>query len=149
MSDEKRIGVGVGVMIMKNGKVLPGKRHVDPAKATSLLKGAGTWTMPGGKMDFGESFEECAKRETLEETGIKLKSVRVLCVSNDRVPDAHFVTIGLYSEDFSEEPQVMEPDKITEWHWFDLDHLPSPIFFPSQNVLEKYHAKKFYLGEKK
>ena len=48
MTDEKpKVGVGVGVMILKNNQVLLGKRHGDPAKATSLLQGAGTWTMPG------------------------------------------------------------------------------------------------------
>ncbi len=43
MTDEKpKVGVGVGVMILREGKVLLGKRHGDPAKATSLLQGAGT-----------------------------------------------------------------------------------------------------------
>ncbi len=41
---------------LKDGKVLLGKRHDDPEKASSLLKGAGTWTMPGGKLDFSETF---------------------------------------------------------------------------------------------
>ncbi len=56
------------------------KRHDDPNKADSELSGEGTWTMPGGKLHFQESFEEGAMRETMEETGIKLKTMKVICV---------------------------------------------------------------------
>jgi 8-oxo-dGTP diphosphatase len=145
MEEQKKIGVGFGVMILKNGKILLGKRHEDPEKASSQLKGAGTWTMPGGKLHFGETFEEGAKREVMEETGIKIIKVNVICVNNDMVETAHFVTIGLLSEEFEGESKVMEPDEITEWQWFDLNHLPSPLYFPSAKVLENYKKKQFYL----
>lgn len=143
--DEKKIGVGIGVMILKDGKVLLGKRHEDPEKASSLLKGEGTWTMPGGKLNFGETFEQGAIRETEEETGLKLKNLGVLCINNDKIDDAHFVTIGLFSDKFLGEPIVMEPDRITEWQWFDIDNLPSPLFFPSERVLDNFKKNKFYL----
>ena len=144
MAEDRKVGVGFGVMILKDGKVLLGKRHEDPVKASSLLNGAGTWTMPGGKLHFGETFEEGAKREVIEETGMKLNKVDVICVSNDMVETAHFVTIGLFSDAFEGEASVMEPDEITEWRWFDLDDLPNPIFFPSAKVLKNYLDKKFY-----
>lgn len=144
---KKKVGVGFGVFILKDNKILLGKRHEDPEKASSLLNGAGTWTMPGGKLHFGETFEEGAIRETLEETGIKLNNVDVICVNNDMVETAHFITIGLFSDDFEGEPKVMEPDEITEWHWFDLDNLPDPIYFPSAKVLENYKNKKFYVSQ--
>ena len=145
MEEKKKIGVGFGVMILKDNKILLGKRHEDPEKASSLLNGAGKWTMPGGKLDFGEKFEDGAKRETLEETGVKLNKVEVLCVNNDMVETAHFVTIGLFSDNFIGEPKVMEPDEITEWGWFDLNNLPSPIYFPSAEILENYKNRKFYI----
>ena len=94
-------------MIPKDGKLLLGKRHDDPEKASSLLNGAGTWTMPGGKLEFGETFENGAKREVLEETGPILNKVDVICVNQDMVEGAHFITIGLFSDAFSEEPKVM------------------------------------------
>ncbi|MCK5629014.1 MAG: NUDIX domain-containing protein [Nanoarchaeota archaeon] len=144
---KKKIGVGFGVLILKDNKVLLGKRHEDPEKASSLLNGAGTWTMPGGKLDFGETFEQGAKRETMEETGIKLNKVDVICVNNDMVETAHFITLGLFSDDFEGKPQVLEPDEITEWGWFDLNELPNPIYFPSAKVLENYKAKKFYVPQ--
>lgn len=140
-------GVGFGVMILRENKILLGKRNEDPEKASSLLKGAGTWTMPGGKLNFKETFEQGAKRETMEETGIELNNVKVICVNNDMVEDAHFITIGLFSDDFKGEARVMEPDEITKWEWFDLNNLPSPIFFPSAKVLENYKKNKFYIPD--
>jgi len=143
---EQKIGVGFGVMLFKNNKVLLGKRHDDPEKAQSLLNGAGKWTMPGGKLHFGESFEDGAKREVLEETGIKLNSAKVICVNNDRAETAHFVTMGLFCDDFEGEAQVMEPNEITTWEWFTLDNLPSPLYFPSEKVLKNYKEKVFYIS---
>jgi 8-oxo-dGTP diphosphatase len=143
--EKKKVGVGFGVMILKDNKILLGKRHDDPEKASSLMNGAGTWTMPGGKLDFGETFEEGARREVAEETGLKLKNLSVICINQDRVETAHFITIGLFSDSFEGVPQVMEPDEITEWGWFELNKLPSPLFFPSAKVLENYKSKQFYI----
>jgi 8-oxo-dGTP diphosphatase len=145
MEEKKKVGVGFGVMVLKNGKILLGKRHEDPEKASSLLNGAGTWTMPGGKLHFGETFEEGAKREVLEETGIKINRADVICVNQDMVETAHFITMGLLSDSFEGEAKVMEPDEITEWRWFDLNNLPSPLYFPSAKVLENYRQNRFYI----
>lgn len=136
----KKIGVGFGVMILRDGKVLLGQRHIDPTKADSELHGEGTWTMPGGKMHFGESFEETCTRETMEETGIVIdkSKIKIISITNDIVTDAHFVTIGFLCEDFQGEVQVMEPDEITKWEWFDLNNLPKPLFFPSEKVIKNY-----------
>ena len=134
-------------MMLRNNKVLLGKRHVDPKKADSELHSGGTWTMPGGKLEFGESFEEGAIREVMEETGMILINPRVICVNNDLNEHAHFVTIGLFSEDFKGGPNVIEPDEITEWDWFTLDNLTKNVFFPSLKLLENYHKKQFYIKD--
>lgn len=144
--ETKKIGVGFGVMFLKDGQILLGRRHVDPEKADSELHGEGTWTMPGGKLHFGESFEEGAQREVLEETGIEvsLEDLEVISLTNDRVIDAHFVTVGMLCKRFQGEASVMEPDEITEWKWFDLDSLPSPLFDPSLKIIKNYTEGKFY-----
>ncbi len=138
MEENKKVRVGFGVMILKNSKLLLGHRHEDPA---------GTWTMPGGKLRFGETFEEGAKREVLEETGVALKKARVICVNQDIIESAHFITMGLFADEIEGEPKVMEPDEITEWRWFDLNNLPSPLYFPSAKVLENYKQNKFYINK--
>ena len=138
------MGVGIGIMILKDGKVLLGKRNEDPEKADSLLHGEGTWTLPGGKLEFGESFEQGAKREIEEETGLKANKLEVICVTNDIVSDAHFVTVGLLCTEFEGEPAATEPDEIVEWKWFMLNQLPSPVFSPSEKIIKNYMEKKFY-----
>lgn len=144
--EKKKVGIGFGVMLLKDEKILLGRRHADPDKADSELHGEGTWTMPGGKLEYGESFEEGAKREVREETGIQLNEAKVICVNNDKNEHAHFVTIGLFSDKFSGEAKVMEPDEIVEWQWFDLENLPTPIYFPSAKVIENYKRKLFYIA---
>ena len=147
--EDKKVGIGFGVMMLKDRKVLLGKRHEDPQKADSELSGEGTWTMPGGKLNFHESFEEGAKREVIEETDIELKNTRVICVNNDITENAHFVTVGLLAiheeGDFEGWAKVMEPNEIVEWKWFGPNELPEKIFFPSAKVLENYKYKKFYI----
>ena len=146
MGSEKKVGVGIGVMILRNGKVLLGRRHDDPIKADSQLHGEGTWTMPGGKLDFHEQLEDGAFREVIEETGIRVAkdNLKLVSVGTEIVKDAHFVTLGFVCHDFEGEPKVMEPDEITEWRWLDLDKLPKPMFFPSEKILNNNLTKKIY-----
>jgi 8-oxo-dGTP diphosphatase len=103
--------------------------------------------MPGGKLDFGEKLEQGAARELLEETGMILGKSKVICLNEDIIETAHFLTVGFFSEDFSGEPKVMEPDEITEWGWFDLNDLPEPVFFPSAKILENYKRESFFIPD--
>jgi 8-oxo-dGTP diphosphatase len=141
----KKVGAGFGLMVIKDDKVLLGLRNDDPEKASSELSGEGTWTMPRGKLEYGESFEEGAVRELKEETGMQATKVKVICVENSIAPKAQFVTIGLLAEEFSGDPKVMEPDEIIRWEWFDLNNLPEKIFKPSKYVLERYLDGNFYM----
>lgn len=148
MAKEKRIGVGVGVMILSGNKILLGLRNSDAEKADSELHGEGTWTMPGGKMHFGESFEEACYREVAEETGIKVSKsdLTLISISNDKTLDAHFVTLGFLCRKYTGEPKVMEPEEIVDWRWFDLTDLPKNIFIPSANVIKQYNLSEIYEG---
>jgi len=145
--ENKRVGVGFGVLIEQNGKILLGKRHEDPNKADSVFRAANVWTMPGGKLDYGEGFITGAKREVKEETGIDIKDedLEVICVNEDMNEHAHYITIGLVAKKFSGEATVLEPEEITEWNWFSMDALPENIYFPSAKVLANYKAGKFYI----
>lgn len=147
MSQEpsKRVGAGLGVILVRDGQILLGKRHSDPDKADSAFRSSGEWCLPGGKLDWGESFEEGARREVQEETGILIKNPEVISVHNCKNEHAHFMTVGLVAREWEGEARVMEPDEITEWGWFDLDNLPQPRYFPSFEVIENFVAGKFYL----
>jgi len=145
--EKKKVGVGFGLLLIRDKKILLGKRNEDPSKADSELHGEGTWTMPGGKFEFGETLAEGAARELQEETGMILKKSKVICVNNDKNEHAHFVTVGFLAEEFTGEAKVMEPDEITVWKWFQLSDLPTKVFPPSTKVLECYHKKVFTLND--
>lgn len=138
--------VGVGVMIVRDGKVLLGLRHSDAEKASSELHGEGAWTMPGGKMDFQETFETLCFRETKEETGIEIdkSKIQLISVQQNIIPEKHFITLGFLCEKFEGEPRVCEPDEIGEWKWFPFSDLPKNMFPPSRKVLDHYLNHKIY-----
>ncbi len=124
---DKRPRVGLGVCIVKDGKVLMGHRV--------SKHGNDTWSFPGGHIEFGESFEDCAKRETMEEAGIEIKDIEVVTCTNDiyEGEDKHYITVFVKANWDKGEPKVMEPDKMTEWDWFDWDNLPEPFFLALKN----------------
>jgi 8-oxo-dGTP diphosphatase len=145
--DNKKIGVGFGVMILNGEKILLGQRHLDPEKADSELHGEGTWTMPGGKLNFGESFQEGAAREVLEETGLGIEqnNLKLIALNEDKASDAHFITIGFLYDKEVGTALVMEPDEIISWEWFSLGNLPSHVFPPSQKIINNYLQGKIYI----
>ena len=143
--EKKRVGAGFGIILEKEGKILLGLRHPDPDKADSAFRSSGEWCLPGGKLEWGESFEDGAKRETKEETGITISNPKVISVHNCKNEHAHFVTVGLLAHEWEGEAKVMEPDEITEWQWFNLKNLPSPRYFPSFEVINNYLQNKFYI----
>ncbi|MBI4034016.1 MAG: NUDIX domain-containing protein [Candidatus Brennerbacteria bacterium] len=128
---ESKPEVGVGVMVVKNGKVLLGKRKG--------AHGEGEYAWPGGHMEYMESFAECAAREVMEETGIEIENVRFLRLLNfkDYAPK-HYVDIGLTADWKSGEPKVMELDRCEGWDWYDMDNLPKPLFAAIPTYVEAY-----------
>lgn len=141
---KSKVGVGVGIIVLKDSKILLGLRNEDASKADSEMHGEGTWTMPGGKLDYGETFEQAAIREVKEETNLNVHEIEVFCVQNDHNEFAHFVTIGLLATDYDGEVCTMEPDEITTWKWFSFDEIPSNLFLPSKKCIEKYLEGIFY-----
>ena len=135
MNAEQHIGIGTHILVLKDNKILLGKR---------VGNFVGTWSMPGGKLDFGEDLEDCAARELLEETGLQAKKLDFISLTDniDTINmESHFINIGFLCTEFEGTLTVMEPHKITEWTWFDVDNLPSPIFSTSAKVLACYQAK--------
>ncbi len=131
-------GVGVGVMVLKDNKILLGLRNPDKIKASSELQGQGTWTMPGGKVEFMERLEDAAKRELEEETSLIATDLELYCISDDMTDTAHYVTVGFMAKGYEGKVKTMEPETILEWQWFDLDNLPEKLYSPSRKFIEKY-----------
>ncbi len=131
---------GLGVFIVKGGKVLLGQRRNS--------HGAGSWSFPGGHLELWESFEDCARREVLEETGLSVKNICFVTATNDFYPDEkkHYVNIVMRAEYESGILHIMEPEKITGWEWFSFDALPSPLFISTQNFLHTLKLFRHYKG---
>lgn len=127
MTDRPR--VGVGVIVVHEGRVLLGRRLGS--------HGAGSWQFPGGHLEAFESVEECARREVREETGLE---IGVLCrgpYTEDLFPEEgkHYVTLFVTAHAHTGVAEAREPDRAADWRWFDWDGLPEPLFTPVRNLL--------------
>lgn len=76
--------VGVGGVLVRDGKVLLIRRGKEPLR--------GRWVVPGGTVELGETLEEALVREMLEETGLAVAPVEVLTVFDRIQKDAGEVT---------------------------------------------------------
>ena len=141
------IGAGCGVIVLNDrNQLLLGLKNEDRDLADCELHEEGTWAMPGGAIEYGETFEEAGKREVLEESGLTVNNLEVFCVQTDKNEHAHYISVGMIARHFEGEPQVMEPEQIVEWRWFDLDKLPENIFSASRKTIDCFLNHKFYMG---
>lgn len=138
MSSQK-VGVGVSVIL---ARYIDRRLHVLLGKRKGS-HGAGTWSFPGGHIDFGESAINTVCRELEEETGITKDQLGIIrrgpyVETVFEQEDKHYITL-LFSAVVRGESEpitveLREPDKCEEWRWFDVQALPSPLFKP----IEKY-----------
>lgn len=114
-------GFGCGLVIMRGRSILLYRRVKAPEP--------GHWNIVGGKVDHMEYSSEAAKREAEEETGLKIGDIRFLCLTEQIIPEEkqHWISKIYLAESFEGEPQVIEPEKLPEFGWFDLDALPAPL----------------------
>lgn len=127
----KTVRVGVGVIIFRDNKILLGERIG--------AHGAHTWATPGGHLEVGESIEECARREVLEETGLDITAIKKLGFTNDIFvkEDKHYITLFMVASYHDGEATVKEPNKCKQWQWCELNDLPQPLFLPLANLLKE------------
>lgn len=124
----KRPSVGIGVLVYKDGKVLLGHRIG--------AHGRNTWSVPGGYLEFGESWEGCAAREVMEECGIAIQQIQFLAAVNNvfKTETHHSVTIFMTSNWQSGKARTIERDKFVDVGWFNTGNLPEPLFLPVQQL---------------
>jgi 8-oxo-dGTP diphosphatase len=126
----ERPKVGLGVFIRRNGKILFGER---------MGTSNGFWSCPGGHLEYGETFEECAIRETAEETGLEIDHLKFAMITNDvfEREQKHYITIIMVADWKSGEAEVKEKDRFRCWQWFDWNGLPEKLFLPARNALKQ------------
>lgn len=136
-ADTPHTKIGVGVMVMKEGKVLMALRKAS--------HGAGGYQFLGGHLEYMESFEECARREVREEAGIEIQNIEfVFCANVKKYAPKHYVHIGLLADWKSGEPKQLEPEKAGPWQWYALDEIPQPLLSFAQMQFEALQKRRSY-----
>lgn len=134
------IAVAVMVLNSKN-QVIWGKR-----KAT---RGYGEYAFPGGYLAFGETFEQSALNEVLEETGLRVQNPKVFCITNNlknlHQENKQSVTVGVSTEYTTGTPRAMEPENCESWSWYPINHPPKPLFEADGKILDCYRKGTFYV----
>lgn len=127
-------GVGSGLAVFNDGKLLLCKRLKAPE--------AGHWSIVGGKVEHMEPAADAARREAEEESGLKIHSAQFLCLSEQRIEAdrQHWISLIYVTDDFSGEPQLTEPDKLSEIGWYPLDNLPQPLSLFAQDAVKALRA---------
>ena len=125
LSELKIPFVGVGCIVTRAHELLLVRSH------------AGFWGPPGGHLDFGESPEDCAARETREETGVRVTNVDFVAVTNDLCADTgkHYVTLWMRADAAAEAAAAAgDPAEIADVGWFPPGALPKPWFLCFENL---------------
>jgi 8-oxo-dGTP diphosphatase len=111
--------VGVGAVVMKDDKVLLIRRGIPPSK--------GLWAIPGGHVELGETLQETAEREILEETGLVVKALHPIyafdLIERDDAGRIrfHFIVVDLAAEYISGEPRGA--DDALDARWFSWEEI--------------------------
>jgi 8-oxo-dGTP diphosphatase len=116
-----KVGLGIFIFNSKSNKFLVGKRIKEKS-----------FGLPGGTLEYGESFEGCGKRELFEETNIDIDEsrFRYLCSLNciSKELEYHWVEIFIIVHIKSEEEINIinkEPHKSEDWVWLSFDEIQS------------------------
>ncbi|TKI72821.1 NUDIX domain-containing protein [Lysinibacillus mangiferihumi] len=131
----------VVIILNEQNEVLLQKRH------------DGYWGLPGGLMDLGESFEEVAKREVFEETGLVVENLKLLNVFSGskyylKVPNGdelYSVTAVYYTRDVSGDMKI-DYSESEKMQYFSINNLPNELTDEYRGFIEQYlDCKNMYL----
>ena len=132
--------VGVGVVFVREGQVFLARRK-------SAL-GGGSWGSAGGHLEFGETLEECARREAKEEFGVEVGELRYLCVGNIIAYGRHYLDVEFLGDIGEQEPRLMEPDAFEGCGWFPLQSPPEPLFLAMRYAIDSLlSGRQYYPGD--
>ena len=90
------------------------RRGKEPAK--------GLWSLPGGRLEHGESLADAAAREVLEETGLKVKVSDLLGVY-EALGDTHYVVLDYIGEAVGGTAEPTAGEDAAEARWVPLEEI--------------------------
>ncbi|NEA56179.1 NUDIX domain-containing protein [Streptomyces sp. SID13666] len=133
----EHVRVGVQAIVRVGDRVLLGLR--------ANAFGAGTWGLPGGHLELGETLIEAARRELEEETGVRAIGARVVCVTDPDPAANHHMQVGVEVLAFEGDIRVCEPERCVRWEFWPLDALPEALFVGSVGVVRSFSAGALHL----
>jgi 8-oxo-dGTP diphosphatase len=134
MQSEPRVGCGAAIVI--EGRILLLQRGTEPE--------AGSWGLPGGKIDLFETAPHATAREINEELGIAIEPSDLLCLVDqiDAERGTHWVAPVYLVETFTGELRNVEPHKHPAIDWFALDALPEALTTPTVQALAALRQRR-------
>jgi 8-oxo-dGTP diphosphatase len=115
--------IGVGVIWNDRGQIL-----IDRRRSTGVL--GGFWEFPGGKIEQGETVENCIKREIWEELGIAIEVGKFLIEISHIYSHLHVTLIVHHCRHIDGTPQPLECEEIC---WVTLEDIDK-FSFPAANA---------------
>ncbi|MGK7379305.1 NUDIX hydrolase [Planococcus sp. 1R117A] len=116
----------------------------------------GTWGLPGGLMELGESTEQAARREVLEETGLTVNGLHLINVYSgpdhfvvaENGDEFYLVTIAYYSEGYEGELVIEESESVS-FEFFFPDQLPKKMIGSHRVIVKEFLDKHYSVEEHK
>ena len=114
-------------IFLKNDKVLLVKQNKYPF--------FGSWVVPGGHVEYGETVEAAIKREMKEEVGVAVKIKKLFGVYSDPKRDPRYHTASVVYLLEKGKGKIRLSKEASEFRYFSLKNLPKKIGFDHQKIL--------------
>lgn len=132
MPADPNVHVGVGAFVSRGG--LSGTEILLVKRREDATHGGGTWAMPGGWIDYGQSIVGAARREVLEETGVWAFGGVINDIVTNTYDDQrmHIICISVTFDSYDDSEMAnVEPEKHDEVRWVYMNDLKLLDLFPA------------------